>query len=276
MNKKQIKISDILEGTPGCIYWKDVDGVYLGCNQAEAEVLGFKSSKEVIGKTDYDLSWKNEAEILRKVDQRIMQSEVFEQILEEVTTSDGRKVIMLTKKSPLYDDKNNIIGIIGASIDITDRRAKEGKENELKMRHYINNILEYVPGCIYWKDVNGVYLGCNQMEVEVLGLNSSEQMIGKTDYQLPWKNIATRLEKTDKQIMETKIPEEVIETPTLADGKTLVMLTKKSPLYDEKWNVVGIIGVSIDITDRKKKEELETKLKLQEELYRVTKDVAHD
>jgi signal transduction histidine kinase len=52
-------------------------------------------------------------------------------------------------------------------------------------------------------------------------------------------------------------------------------LSVKAPLViDQK--VEGIIGVSIDITDRKKKEELETKLKLQEELYRVARDIAHD
>jgi PAS domain S-box-containing protein len=210
--KKQVKISDILETIPGCIYWKDVDGVYLGCNQAEAEVLGFKYPNEVIGKTDYDLLCKNEAEILRKIDQRIMQNEVSEQILEELTTSDGRKVIMLTKKSPLYDDKNNIIGIIGVSIDITDRRAKEGKENELKMRHYINNILEYVPGCIYWKDVDGVYLGCNQAESEVLGFKYPNEVIGKTDYDLSWKYEAEVLRKTDQRIMESRKVEEIRNT----------------------------------------------------------------
>jgi PAS domain S-box-containing protein len=277
MNKEQLGINDIiLQIVPGCIYWKDVNGVYLGCNQAEAEVLGFKSSKEVIGKTDYDLAWKDSADVLRETDKRIIQTKVPEEIIENSTLADGKRLLMLTKKSPLYDDKGNVVGIIGVSIDITDRKAKEDKENELKMQQYINNILEYVPGCIYWKDVNGVYLGCNQAEAEVLGFKSSKEVIGKSDYDLSWKYEAEVLRKTDQRIMQSRKVEEILETVTASKGKEIVMLTKKSPLYDDKGNVIGIIGVSIDITDRKEKEELEIRLKMQEELYRIARDVAHD
>jgi hypothetical protein len=55
-------------------------------------------------------------------------------------------------------------------------------------------------------------------------------VIGKTDYDLLWKSAANTLRETDQRIMQTKVPEEVIETPTIANGKTIVMLTKKSPL----------------------------------------------
>jgi PAS domain S-box-containing protein len=276
VDKKQVKISDILETIPGCIYWKDVNGVYLGCNQAEAEMLGFKSSKEIIGKTDYDLLWKDIADVLRQTDKRIMQTKVPEEIIENPILVDGKSLLVLTRKSPIYDNKGKVIGIIGVSIDITDRRAKEGKENELKIQWNINNILQYIPAYIYWKDIHGVYLGCNQMEAEAVGLLSPKDIIGKTDYDLSWKGAAEILERTDQRIMKTETPEELLEYLTLVTGKAIIMLTKKSPLYDDKGKVIGIIGVSIDVTDRKKKEELETKLKLQEELYRLTKDVAHD
>jgi PAS domain S-box-containing protein len=276
MDKKQTKISDILEAVPGCIYWKDMDGVYLGCNQAEAEILELSSPKEIIGKTDYNLPWKDSADVLRGTDKRIMQTKIPEEILENVSLVDGKSLVMLTKKSPLYDDEGNVVGIIGISVDITDRKAKEGKENELKIQWSINNILQYIPAYIYWKDIHGIYLGCNQMEAEAVGLLSPKDIIGKTDYDLSWKEAAKILEKTDQRIMKTETSEELLEYLTLATGKAIIMLTKKSPLYDDKGNVIGIIGVSIDITDRKEKEELETKLKLQEELYRVARDVAHD
>jgi PAS domain S-box-containing protein len=141
VGKEQLGINDIiLQIVTEYICWKDVNGVYLGCNQAEAEVLGFKASKEVIGKSDYDLSWKHEAEVPRKTDQRIMQSRKVEEILETVTASNGKEIVMLTKKSPFYDDKGNVIGIIGVSIDITDRKEKEEFEIRLNLQEELYRI----------------------------------------------------------------------------------------------------------------------------------------
>ncbi|MDR2437695.1 MAG: PAS domain-containing protein [Endomicrobium sp.] len=270
------KISDILDCTPGYIYWKDTNGVYLGCNQAEAEMLGFKSPKEIIGKTDYDLLWGDKAEVLIETDRRIMKNKETEEIVEYITSSNGKPLTVLTRKKPLYDDENNVIGVIGVSVDITSRKAKEGKESELKMQQYINNILQYVPVCIYWKDTNGVYLGCNKAEAEVLGFKSAKEVVGKTDYDLSWKYEAEILRETDQRIIKSRSAEEILEKVTGSDGKEIVMLTKKSPLYDDKDNVIGVIGISIDITDRKEKEALEMKLKLQEGLYRIAREVAHD
>ncbi|MDR0678199.1 MAG: PAS domain-containing sensor histidine kinase [Holosporaceae bacterium] len=153
----------------------------------------------------------------------------------------------------------------------------------IKEQIYIDNILKHIPGCIFWKDKNGVYLGCNQMEAEMVGLSSPEHIIGKTDYALSWKCIADLLRETDKRIMRTGIPEEIIETPTLADGRQIMMLTKKSPLYDNKNNIIGIIGVSLDMTDRVRAEKLEIqhelqkiKISEQEEFRKFTARVAHD
>jgi PAS domain S-box-containing protein len=273
---KPIHVDSILQYMPGCMYCKDANGVYLWCNEAQAKVLGFKSPKEVIGKTDYDLPWRQNAKTLLETDQRIMHSRVPEEVLEELANINGKLMVMLTKKSPLFDDKNNVIGIIGISIDITERKAKEELNTKLGIQSYVNNILQHIPGCIYWKDTNGVYLGCNQAEAKILGFDSHREVIGKTDFDLSWKYEAEILRRTDRNIMQSKIAGEVLEKVTDSSGKDVVMLTRKSPLYDNENKVMGIIGVSIDITERKRAEELQKKLEIQEELYRIAKKVAHD
>jgi PAS domain S-box-containing protein len=126
-----------------------------------------------------------------------------------------------------------------------------------KAQVYLQNILERIPGSIYWKNIDGVYLGCNQMQADMADFKSPEEMVGKTDYELPWKEVADILRATDKRIMETKNPDELIETPTLSDGTKLIMLTNKAPLYDEEGKVIGIIGTSLDITKRIEAEERE-------------------
>lgn len=115
---------------------------------------------------------------------------------------------------------------------------------------YLENIIKNVPGAIYWKDVDGVYLGCNLYEAQIAGLQTPEEMIGKTDYDLSWKNVADTLRATDTRIMKTQKSEELIESALLENGIYMQMLTNKAPLYDNNGKVIGIIGTSIDITER--------------------------
>lgn len=119
---------------------------------------------------------------------------------------------------------------------------------------YLDNVLLRIPGNIYWKDKNGKYLGCNNVQAKLAGFNSPSDMIGKTDYELPWHDIADILCEVDQRIMRTCVPEELIETPSFPDGTKIIMLTNKAPLFDDKGDVIGIIGVSLDITDYKEME----------------------
>lgn len=121
----QIVLNNIIADMPGHVYWKDKDGVYLGCNNRQAESLGFHYGKEVIGKTDFELPWKAEiAALFRKNDLRIMRTGNTE-LVEEKAQVNGKEAIVLSQKTPLRNDKGEIIGILGISIDITDRKIME-------------------------------------------------------------------------------------------------------------------------------------------------------
>lgn len=142
--------------------------------------------------------------------------------------------------------------------------------NSSQLTHvYLKNILMRLPGSIFWKDQNGVYLGCNEFQAKMAGLNLPEDLIGKTDYELPWKNIADKLTENDQRIIRSGDSEELLENPLVADGTQLTMLTSKSPLYDDDGKIIGIIGVSIDITDLKKAEERERILLAEAEILKA-------
>ena len=64
----------LINGLPVHIYWKDIECRYIYCNQLQAENLGFKTPKEIIGKTDYDVLSKEEADILRKNDKKVIET----------------------------------------------------------------------------------------------------------------------------------------------------------------------------------------------------------
>ncbi len=112
-------------------------------------------------------------------------------------------------------------------------------------------IIDLLPGHVYWKDTQGRILGCNQRQAEALGFASPAELIGKTDFDLYSQELAQRICDVDRQVMESKQEISVEEWVTLGNGNTIPVLTKKRPLINAQGEVVGILGISFDITDRK-------------------------
>ncbi|MBY0542716.1 MAG: response regulator, partial [Sphingobacteriaceae bacterium] len=110
---------------PGYHWWKDLDGRYLGCNEAIAKLLGLNSSKDVIGKTDYELAWSENADTLAENDNKVIQSGEPISGEEIITTQNNTKLTFFIVKMPLKNDLSEIVGTIGTSIDITDRKKME-------------------------------------------------------------------------------------------------------------------------------------------------------
>lgn len=131
-------ITFILNNTVGNLYWKDREGKYLGCNQAYSDMVGLKSPKDIIGKSDRDLFSKVMSDarlkIIEATDQRIMLSGTEETLEEEGVDKYGKVAFYVTKKIPLREDEHTI-GIMGTSVDIT----KE-KKAELAHRTFLENM----------------------------------------------------------------------------------------------------------------------------------------
>ncbi len=125
------------------------------------------------------------------------------------------------------------------------------KEEVNKLR----SIIAKMPGHIYWQDVNGVYQGCNGQQAKSAGLKSVDEIIGKTNADLPWNknsNIPEILDQANREVMATKKAITIEEPGKLVDGTKAVFLSKKEPLFDKNGNVIGILGTSLDITELKK------------------------
>ncbi|WP_437953475.1 ATP-binding protein [Sorangium sp. So ce296] len=124
-----------------------------------------------------------------------------------------------------------------------------GPQQEQLLRHIISTF----PYSIWWKDRDCVYLGTNEMSARGAGLSRAEDIIGLTDYDLPWtREEAEHYIRLDKAVMESGEPMlNIEETQRQADGSTRYLLTCKVPLKDERGEVFGILGSWTDITDRK-------------------------
>lgn len=121
---------------------------------------------------------------------------------------------------------------------------------------FVLELLKQIPAHVFWKDRDSVYLGCNNVFAYSLGLSSPEEIIGKTDYDLPTtKEESDSFRADDKQVIESKKPKlNIEECQTLPDGRKITLLTNKVPLLDKQNNVIGILGIYYDITERKNAE----------------------
>lgn len=125
-------------------------------------------------------------------------------------------------------------------------------ENE---EFYLNNIIESLPQLVYWKDKNYLYQGCNKHVADLLKLNSPRAIIGKSDNDFGWdKDRIENLHKVDQLIIEKGISS-IVEDPIPDNGITKILLTSKTPLRNKNNEIVGILGISTDITERKHMEQ---------------------
>ncbi len=123
------------------------------------------------------------------------------------------------------------------------------------LKTYINTIINNLPGAVYWKDKEGRYMGCNQFVAQMAGFKKPEDLIGKTDFDLCWNEFAKEWRELDVMVMNENKTIKREEQAKLKDGAIITELTFKTPLYNEKNEIVGIIGTSLDITEQKKLEE---------------------
>jgi two-component system, cell cycle sensor histidine kinase and response regulator CckA len=117
----------VMDNIPQHIFWKDKNGIYLGCNRNFAEVAGVSDPQAIIGKSDFDLAWsREESEFFRECDQRVMRNDAPEcHIIEPQHQAGGRDAWLDTNKVPLHDEDGNVIGILGTYEDITARLQLE-------------------------------------------------------------------------------------------------------------------------------------------------------
>lgn len=120
-------LQSIIETAPIRVFWKDRELRYLGCNTSFAQDAGYNHPDEIIGKTDFELSWKALAELYRTDDDSVINSGISKINFDEPNSaSDGQERWLRTSKMPLRNSTDGqIIGVLGIYEDITERKQAE-------------------------------------------------------------------------------------------------------------------------------------------------------
>ncbi|MBX2862432.1 MAG: EAL domain-containing protein [Leptolyngbyaceae cyanobacterium MAG.088] len=121
---------------------------------------------------------------------------------------------------------------------------------------FLQAVLDTFPISVFWKDLNSAYLGCNRNFLKDAGLDDIAEMIGKTDYDMPWgADHAVHAQRDDREVMQSNAAKLGIEETLIkADGQQIWIETNKMPLRSLTGKVVGVLGTYQDITVRKQLE----------------------
>ena len=154
----------------------------------------------------------------------------------------------------LHDDYQKKINALQQKVIEITAENKNLRHKQETVEDTLKHIIAHMPGHVYWKDKQGIYLGCNNRQAISLGFQSGEDLLGKSDFDLPWgDDIAKLFRANDVRIMSTG-QAEVIEESTKIDGKEAIVLSQKTPIENKKGEIIGVLGISMDITARKKLE----------------------
>lgn len=180
---------------------------------------------------------------------------------------------------PIWDNKQNrLVGIVGAVQDITEQ--KEAQKRLQESLHQQKAILNNIPDMAWLKDIDSRYIAVNEQYLQVSGLKY-EEVVGKTDLEIWDTAFAEMYRKDDVEVMQSGLRKTIEEKQKDSTGREYWVETTKTPIRNERGEVIGTTGIARDISERKaaemERERFITELGAKNaELERFTYTVSHD
>ncbi|WP_454874742.1 sensor domain-containing protein [Paraburkholderia xenovorans] len=134
--------------------------------------------------------------------------------------------------------------------DVTDQINAEAEAQ--RSNQMLEAVIDNIPQRIFWKDLESRYLGCNMAFARDAGLAYPEQVVGKSDADMPWRDFSSLLNDHDREVASTGVPKMNFEVDLMIDGVHRTTVTSKLPFTDGDGRVIGVLGSYTDITERKR------------------------
>lgn len=226
----------LLECAGEGIFGLDLSGCTTFANPAAARMVGW-SREELVGEPTHALMHRTRPDgmphplqkrligaCLRDGTPHTVDGEAFRR-------KDGSTFPVEYISKPFWED-GRLTGAVVTFQDITDRKRAE--EQVRASKDMLQLIMDNIPPLIFWKDTSSVYLGCNRNFAQAAELSGPQEVVGLTDYDLPWPaESSDGFRRDDRRIMDADTPDlHYIETQRLPDGSSSWVETNKIPLHD--------------------------------------------
>ncbi|MCB0117534.1 MAG: PAS domain S-box protein [Anaerolineales bacterium] len=252
LEQSQSTLRSLIESIPVRVFWKDKDLRYLGCNRLFAEDAGFEDPNRLIGRDDFELPWKQYAEQYRQDDKTVMESgKAIQNIIEPFRNIGGGTIWLNTNKTPLHDADGEVIGLLGAFLDITERKQAEEKlkQSESQYRTLVET-LDF--GLCRWKPDTTLTFA-NENYKKMYGVEG--EVIGRK-----WIDFLPREARGEKAVFygdESRQPRSITyeNMITASDGSVHYYQWVDTPILNPDGEALEFQSVGIDITERRKAEE---------------------
>jgi PAS domain S-box-containing protein len=253
--KERDLLHTLLENLPDRIYFKDDQSRFLRVSRAVMEQFKISDPTQAVGKTDFDFFTAEHAQVALNDEKLVMRTgEPIIGKVERETLPDGTVTWALTSKLPMRDKSGRVIGNFGISRDISALKKIESALAE--ERNLLRSLIDNLPDYIYVKDTRYRYAIDNIAHRRFLGASTEEEVIGKklSDFFPP--EFVEQFARDDQSIIEkgeilVNREELLIDTT----GRRRWHSTTKVPLRNNEGRIIGLVGISRDITERKVAEE---------------------
>ncbi|GAA6618321.1 PAS domain S-box protein [Scytonema sp. NUACC26] len=249
----EAKYRSIFENAVEGIFQSTPDGRYITANPALAKIYGYSLPQEVTENfTDIEhqlyVDPNRRSEFIRQVEEKGNISEFESQIYRR----DGSIVWISEKAYAVRDESGNILYYEGLIEDITKRKqAEEALQEQLD---FLQVLMNTIPTPVYYKNYQGIYMGCNKAFEESLGF-SKEQILGKTVYDFLSKDIADKYHQADLVLFEQQEIQTYESHLVYKDGVQHDVIFYKAIFSKADGTLGGLVGVILDISQRKRTEE---------------------
>ena len=253
LKAENFELEALLESLPDHIYFKDRQSRFTRINRAMAKSLGLDDPTKAIGKTDEDFFTKEHAKPALDAEKKIIESgEPLVGLVEKETWANGLETWVSTTKLPLRNEQGEIIGTFGVSRNVTEMVQAQNKlrDSEAIFHSLVDNLIQN----IFRKDLTGHLTFVNQQYCKELG-KTSDELIGKTDFDLFPEELAEKYVIDDQRVIETGKTLELVEKHLLPDGQVQFVQVVKTPVFDAQHHIIGTQGIFWDVTEKKRYEQ---------------------